>query len=220
MSRLICDFSRRSQSESCYFWQRYVHQHYIDSFLFFQPRSKDSRKPRNDDHDRDADSEPRGEKEKNPLPPDASPLDESLSQAIDTRDAAASKRAATEKRFQDLELALQQAQAEEEAADDFARRSLEIQQELKAIKARAKVPVPDPDSDLDVLPPAPQPSSSPAALPRSEDLARLVSDIVSKTVSFSYRSYWSYLVENVSFLLITEVKKRWAWLILGWLTFW
>ena len=183
MSRLICDFSRRSQSESCYFWQRYVHQHYIDSFLFFQPRSKDSRKPRNDDHDHDRDPEPRGEKEKNPLPPDASPLDESLSQAIETRDAAASKRAATEKQFQDLELALQQAQAEEEAADDFARRSLEIQQELKAIKARAKVPVPDPVSDHDALPPV-QSSSSPAALPRSEDLTRLVSDIVSKTVSF------------------------------------
>ena len=32
-----------------------------------------------------------------------------------------------------------------------------------------------------------QPSSSPAALPRSEDLARLVSDIVSKTVSLFHK---------------------------------
>ena len=91
---------------------------FLHIFFFFQPRSKDSRKPRNEDHDKVERGE-RGEKEKNPLPPpDASPLDESLSQALETCDAAAAKRAATEKRFQELELALQQAQVEEEAAND------------------------------------------------------------------------------------------------------
>ena len=101
---------------------------------------------------------------------------------METRDAAAAKRAATEKRFQDLELALQQAQEDEAVADDFARRASEIQQELKAIKARAKTPVIcSDDSDHEPLPPAPGPST---ALPRDEDdLNRLVSGIVAKTVS-------------------------------------
>ena len=164
--------------------------------LFFQPRSKDSRKPRNDDHD----EVERGEKEKNPVPsPDASPLDESLSQAIETRDAAAAKRATTEKRFQELELALQQAQVEEEAANDFDRRSLEIQQELRSIKARARAKAPttiSDDSDHEDLPPAPssRPSSSGAALPQSEDdLARLVSGIVAKAVSHFHHFLSFYL---------------------------
>ena len=110
-------------------------------------------------------------------------MDESLSQALETRDAAAAKRAATEKRFQDLELALQQAQEEEAVANDFARRSLDIQQELKAIKARADVPVVcSDDSEQDPLPgPVAGPSS---VLPRTEeDLNRLVSGIIAKTVS-------------------------------------
>ena len=131
-------------------------------------------------------------------------MDESLSQAIETRDAAAAKRAATEQRFQELELALQQAQVEEEAANDFARRSLEIQQELKAIKAHAKasVPVPDLDSDPEVLPPATQPSSSTAVLPRSEeDLARLVTNLVSKTVS-CFHHFFKALA-----LILTEISS-------------
>ena len=57
-------------------------------FSSFQPRSKDSRKARSDDHDDRPEPEVRGEKEKNPSPPEpASPLDESLSQALETRDA-------------------------------------------------------------------------------------------------------------------------------------
>ena len=111
-------------------------------------------------------------------------MDESLSQALETRDAAAAKRAATEKRFQDRKLALQQAQEEEVAADDFARRAMEIQQELKAIKARAKAPVVCSDeSDHEPLPTAPVPGSC-AVLPQNEeDLTRLVSGFVAKTVS-------------------------------------
>ena len=107
-----------------------------------------------------------------------------MSQAIQTRDAAPSKRAATEKHFQELELALQQAQSEEEAANDFARRSLEIQQELKAIKARAKVPVAvSEDSDHEILPSAPSSGPSAVSSRSEEDLNQLVSGIVSKAVS-------------------------------------
>ena len=118
-------------------------------------------------------------------------MDESLSQALETREAAAAKRAATEKRFHDLELALQQAQEDEVASEEFARRSLEIQQELKAIKARAKVPVIVSDeSDHEPLPPSSAPGSS-SALPRTEeDLNRLVSGIVAKTVSFFHHFSW------------------------------
>ena len=87
---------------------------------------------------------------------------------------------ATEKHFQELELALQQAQVEEEAANDFSRRSLEIHQELKTIKARAKAPVACSDkSDHETHPSIPS-----AVLPHSkEDLNRLITGIVSKVVS-------------------------------------
>ena len=87
---------------------------------------------------------------------------------------------ATEKHFQELELALQQAQVEEEAANDFTRRSLKIHQELKAIKARAKAPVACSDESDHKT----HPSTPSAVLPHSEeDLNCLVTGIVSKVVS-------------------------------------
>ena len=112
-------------------------------------------------------------------------MDESLSQALKTRDAAAAKRAATEKRFQDLELALQQAQEEEAVANDFARRSLDIQQELKAIKARANIPVVClDDSEHDAFPSVPVAGPS-SVLPQTEEDLTVTEDvtgIIAKTV--------------------------------------